>query len=274
MSVFPATAFLQERLPDFQPRCALVLGSGLGFFADEYLNVREAIPYEEIPDFPVSTVEGHRGQLLAAELNGSPVLCFQGRFHYYEGYSVAAITHPIRVLAQWGVQQLVLTNAAGGIHPSMHAGDFMVIRDHINFMGVNPLRGTQDDGLGPRFPDMTVAWDPELRKLALKFAANQGLEVHEGVYAAVSGPSFETPAEIRAFNQWGADAVGMSTVPECIVARYCGMQVLGLSCITNLAAGLGKGLLSHEDVQRTAVRVQGDFGRWLRAVLGGMLAPQ
>lgn len=267
MSFESTLGFIRERLAGFEPQTGLVLGSGLGFFADRYIQVDGCIPYAEIPGFPLSTVEGHKGQLVFGRIGGRRVVCMQGRFHFYEGYSMEELTLPVRVFAALGVSELVLTNAAGGIQEGMQAGDFMLIRDHINFMGANPLRGPVLEGMGPRFPDMTEAWDRDLRKFAMDRATGGGIKVHEGVYIGVSGPSFETPAEIRAFGLLGADAVGMSTVPECLVARACGLRVLGISCITNLAAGLSGGLLSHEEVFETAMRVREPFAAWLQSII-------
>lgn len=273
MSFEAALAFIRERLAGFEPQTGLTLGSGLGFFADSHLQADCVIPYVDIPGFPVSTVEGHKGQLVFGRIEEKRVVCLQGRFHFYEGYSMAELTLPVRLLAALGVQDLVLTNAAGGIREGMQAGDFMLIRDHINFMGANPLRGPVLEGMGPRFPDMTEAWDRKLRALAMDKVVGSGLKVHEGVYIAVAGPSFETPAEIQAFARLGADVVGMSTVPECLVARACGLRVLGISCVTNLAAGLSGGLLSHTEVFETAMRVREPFADWLRAVIGDIDQP-
>jgi purine-nucleoside phosphorylase len=258
---------LRAALGDFQPRVGLVLGSGLGFFADTELEDPVRVPYAALDSFPRSTVEGHAGCFVAGRVGPVPVLCMQGRFHYYEGYDLSAVTLPIRVMARLGVEVLLLTNAAGGIDPSFKPGDFMLIEDHINLIGANPLRGANDAAVGPRFPDMTTAWDASLRDHALSVARDEGIPLRRGVYLAVSGPSFETPAEIRAFRTLGADAVGMSTVPECIVARHAGLRVAGISCITNAAAGMGEEPLSHEEVSATAARVSEPFVRLLRAFL-------
>ena len=216
------------------------------------MTVQGEIAYEDLPGFPVSTVEGHAGRLLWGEIAGVPLYCMQGRFHYYEGYSMEEVTLPVRVFARIGVQGLLLTNAAGGIREGFFPGDLMLVTDHINFMGVNPLRGPNADAFGPRFPDMTAAWDPDLRDCLLRAARDASVRLHQGTYLAVSGPSFETPAEIRAFAGLGADAVGMSTVPECLVARHAGLRVGGISCITNLAAHVGGETLTHEEVARAA----------------------
>lgn len=262
-----AVETVRERLGDFPPRFGLVLGSGLGFFADKRLRDPIRIPYVEIPGFPVSTVEGHAGQFVAGWVGKVPVLCMQGRFHYYEGYDLSEVTLPIRLMIELGIGSLFLTNAAGGINPSMPAGTLMLIEDHINMLGSNPLRGPNDDSIGPRFPDMTEAWDTEYRKVALDVAESLGIELARGVYLGISGPSFETPAEIRAFRVLGADAVGMSTVPECIVARHAGIRVVGISCITNAAAGMSGGPLTHEEVGETASRVQLPFANLVEAII-------
>lgn len=247
------------------PRLALVLGSGFGGVAD-LLRDPQCIPYTDLPGFPVPTVSGHAGELLVGEHHGVPVAVLCGRVHYYEGRALAEVTFPIRVLAAWGVPDLVLTNAAGGIHPRLRPGDFMLLRDHINFMGDNPLRGSEWPGR-TRFVDLSRAYDPELgRGLALTARAT-GIRLHRGVYLAVSGPSYETPAEIRAFARLGADAVGMSTVPEVIVARQCGLRVAAVSCITNLAAGRSRKPLSHQEVLEQSNRVTRQATAWIDAFL-------
>ena len=234
------------------PRILLILGSGWGPVVEDLMVVESSIAYSDIPGFPVSTVEGHHGTLLLARMGDVPLYVMQGRFHYYEGYSMQEITFPVRVFARLGIRGVFLTNAAGGIDPAFRPGQLMAIEDHINFMGDHPLRGPNDDTSGPRFPDMTTAWDPQLREILLETAKAENIPLHSGVYLAVSGPSFETPAEIRAFSGMGANAVGMSTVPECLVARHCGLRVTGLSCITNLAAHLGGAPLTHEEVAESA----------------------
>lgn len=257
---------LQSRLGGFKPQVALILGSGLGAFAEEIEQVAE-IPYDALPHFPVSTVPGHAGKWVAGTVEGCLVLCMQGRFHYYEGYSMAEVTFPIRVMHQLGIRNLILTNASGGIHPSFQPGDLMLIEDHINWMFANPLRGPNVDDWGPRFPDMSQAYDRELLSLAEQVAARCGLSVQRGVYLAVSGPSYETPAEIRAFRKLGADAVGMSTVPEVIVARHQGMRVLGISCISNLASGMLDQPLSHEEVIHTSNQAKDRLTTLIKGVL-------
>lgn len=252
------------------PQVALVLGSGLNFFADERIEVYDSIDYDQIPGMAPSTVMGHRGRMVFGVCARVPLVCMQGRLHYYEGYSMRQVTEPIRILKSMGITTLILTNAAGGIHSSFEPGTLMLIRDHINFMGTNPLIGAQKAQDGARFPDMTEAYDSSLRKRAKQVARELEIELAEGIYLACSGPSFETPAEIRAFAAWGADAVGMSTVPECIVARQCGMRVCGISCITNAAAGLGNAPLSHEEVAATADKVKYKFARLLEGILSGL----
>jgi len=249
------------RLTGLRPRLAMVLGSGFQEVAS-LLEARTKVSYRDLPGFPGTGVQGHAGNLLAGRLGGTPVLVLSGRAHYYEGHSLEHITFPVRVLAAAGVTDLLLTNAAGGINPRFRAGDFMIVTDHINFMGANPLRGGPVEALGGSadvqatpFVDLSCAYDPELRRLLKKASREQSVKLRAGVYLAVSGPSYETPAEIRAFARLGADAVGMSTVPEVIVARHCGMRVGALSCITNLAAGLGGQSLSHGDVLAAARNV-------------------
>lgn len=260
-----AADVLRQRMPA-SPAIGLILGSGLGVLADE---IEEAvrIPYEEIPGFPVSTVEGHAGRLVYGRLEGATVVAMQGRFHYYEGYSLREVTFPVRVMKALGVRELIVTNAAGGINERFQPGDLMVISDHINLLGTNPLIGPNDPELGPRFPDMTEAYSRRLRQLAKDAAARLGIRLHEGVYVANTGPSYETPAEIRMIRALGGDAVGMSTVPEVIVARHAGMEVLGISCISNLAAGMTDAPLHHDEVVETAERVKADFLRLVKAIV-------
>lgn len=258
---------LPPELIDFKPELGLVLGSGLGFFADDCIQVEGVLPYAEIAGMPVSTVPGHAGRFVYGRLGEKRVIAMQGRFHFYEGYDMAQLTLPIRLMRQLGVQTLFLTNAAGGINRAYTPGDFMLLQDHINFLGTNPLIGT-GAGDGPRFPDMSAVYDPALRAAIREWAQSSGLDLKEGVYLATTGPSFETPAEIRAFAALGADAVGMSTVPEAIVARQCGMRVVAISCITNAAAGISPQPLSHEEVTETADRVRPQFA----ALLSGAVA--
>ncbi|MBP2240747.1 purine-nucleoside phosphorylase [Cytobacillus eiseniae] len=260
-----AASFLKEKYPQ-QLKMGLILGSGLGILADE---IEEAvkIPYNEIPDFPVSTVEGHAGQLVFGLLNGVQVVAMQGRFHYYEGYSFDKVTFPVRVMKALGIEQLIVTNAAGGVNESFSPGDLMLISDHINNMGSNPLIGPNDAQLGVRFPDMSEAYSAEYRKIAKVIAAKLGLNVQEGVYVGNTGPTYETPAEIRMLRHLGGDAVGMSTVPEVIVARHAGMKILGISCISNMAAGILDQPLNHEEVIETTERVKADFLSYVKALV-------
>jgi purine-nucleoside phosphorylase len=248
-----AAAFVAERL-QARPRVGVVLGSGLGAFADELGSVTR-IPYAKIPEMPVSQVPGHAGNLCLGSVSGVPVACLQGRAHVYEGHSYARSVFGVRVLAALGCRAVLLTNAAGGIHKSFLPGDLMLVTDHINLMGDNPLCGP-NYGEGPRFPDLSHAYEPALQDFAREAARAASVTLREGVYAAMLGPSYETPAEIRMLRTLGADAVGMSTVPEAIVARQCGLRVAGISCITNLAAGIGRENLSHGEVLETADKVK------------------
>ena len=248
------------------PEVALVLGSGLGDYADT-LEKPIKIPYSEIPDFPQPTVAGHTGAFVFGRKKGKSVVVAQGRVHFYEGLSMQEITLPIRVLAAIGVKTLALTNAAGGVNLNYRPGTLMLIADHINFSGANPLIGPNLDRFGPRFPDVSDLYTASLRAAIRKRAAEEKIPLEEGVYLMCSGPSYETPAEIRAFRTLGADAVGMSTVPEALVAGHCGMQVVGVSCITNMAAGVLPVKLSHQEVMETAARVHDQFGSLLDLIL-------
>lgn len=243
---------------DRAPRVGIVLGSGLGGLVDA-VDVDAKISYPEIPGFAASTVAGHAGALAVGRLGGTPVAVMAGRVHLYEGYPIDDVVFPIRVLVRLGAEIIVVTNASGGIHPDFRTHDFMVIRDHLNLTGRNPLVGPNVDALGPRFPDMTAPYDTALAELAHEVARRQGIVLRDGVYAGVLGPSFETPAEIRMLRTLGADAVGMSTVNEVIAVRHMGARVLGLSCITNLASGLSESPLSHEDVSTAARQVGSRF---------------
>ena len=247
----------------------IILGSGLGDYADALKDAKK-IAYRDIPGFPVSTVAGHAGEWYAGELYGKRVCMMRGRFHYYEGYSLKEVTLPVRVMRELGVETLIVTNAAGSVNTGYCPGDLMVISDLINMTGANPLFGANLDAYGPRFPDMSYAFDPALRRLAVDVATGLGIRVREGVYAQMPGPCYETPAEIRMLRTLGADAVGMSTVPEVIVARHCGMRVLGISCLTNMAAGILEQPLSHAEVMETGERVKGDFRRLLDAVVAAL----
>jgi len=249
-----------------RPRIGLVLGSGLGDFADEFTSARK-IHYAKIPHFPRSTAIGHAGQLVIGNVGDIAVAAMQGRVHLYEGYSIKEVVFPMRVFARMGINAVILTNAAGGINRNYSEGGLVVIRDHINQLGVNPLSGPNDERFGMRFPDMTYAYDREFHRFVTEEAKNLGLTIHQGVYVAVPGPSYETPAEIYSFRAIGADLVGMSTVPEVIAARHTGMRVLGISCVTNMAAGTTDAPLNHEDVLRTTQRIKGQFISLLRAVI-------
>jgi purine-nucleoside phosphorylase len=256
--------YLRERITR-APAALLVLGSGLGGLADEIQDpVR--IPYEEIPGFPRSTVAGHAGALVAGILEGVEVVAMQGRFHLYEGWDPSAVVLPMRVLAALGARVALLTNAAGAVRPGLRPGDLMMISDHLNLMWRNPLVGPARAG-EERFPDMSEPYDPEFRKIAAEVAAAQGQSLEEGVYAALLGPSYETPAEVRMLGRLGADAVGMSTVPEVIVARALGLRVLAMSCITNLAAGIGSEPLSHQEVMEVGAQVRDRLAGLVRGVL-------
>ncbi|MFZ0522537.1 MAG: purine-nucleoside phosphorylase [Candidatus Acidiferrales bacterium] len=249
-----------------RPKIALVLGSGLGAFADELTDATR-IPYEKIPGFPRSTAIGHAGRLVIGKAGNVVVAAMQGRVHFYEGYTPQQVVFPMRVFGRMGIRSAILTNAAGGINLDFKQGALVVIRDHINLQGMNPLIGPNDERFGLRFPDMTTAYWKPYREAALAEAKRLGIEVSEGVYAALSGPSYETPAEIRYLRTIGADLVGMSTVPEVIVARHMGIRVLGISCVTNMAAGILDQPINQMEVLETGERVKGQFIALLRAVL-------
>ncbi|WP_054949548.1 purine-nucleoside phosphorylase [Numidum massiliense] len=263
--VAEAAQYIQQLVPE-KPQIALILGSGLGVLAEQIDN-ETAIPYERIPHFPTSTVAGHAGQFVFGELEGVRVAAMQGRFHYYEGYSLQEVTFPLRVMKALGVETVFVTNAAGGINESFNPGDLMLISDHLNFTFRNPLIGANEDEWGPRFPDMSEPYDGQLREVARQVAAAIGISLREGVYAGVLGPCYETPAEIRMLRTIGGDAVGMSTVPEVIVARHMGLRVLGISCITNMAAGILEQPLNHDEVMETAARVRETFLTLVRQIV-------
>jgi len=252
-----AAQLILQRTP-LRPRIALVLGSGLGGFADSLTDATR-VPYAEIPSFPQSTAIGHAGRMVVGNAGTVPVAAMQGRVHLYEGYSAKEVAFPMRVFARMGIGAVILTNAAGGINRGYSEGALVTLRDHINLQGANPLIGANDDRFGARFPDMTHAYDAEFRSFAAEAAKNQGIEAHEGVYVALAGPNYETPAEIRAFRTLGADLVGMSTVPEVLAARHSGMRVLGISCVTNMAAGITGQPLTAEEVFETGARVRAQF---------------
>jgi len=251
---------------NLRPKIALVLGSGLGAFADEFESASK-IPYAEIPHFPKSTAIGHAGQLVLGTVGEIPVAGMQGRVHLYEGYSAKEVAFPIRVFARMGVKAVILTNAAGGIKREFVQGQLVVIKDHINLQGVSPLTGPNDDRFGPRFPDMTVAYDRRFREMTVGEGNRKHIGLYEGIYAALPGPSYETPAEIRYLRTIGADLVGMSTVPEVIAARHSRIRVLGISCVTNAAAGILDQPLDHKEVLETAERVKSQFIALLKAVI-------
>ncbi len=258
---------IRERIGIIEPRIALVLGSGLSAVAD-IIEQPVVIAYDELEGFPRSTVAGHNGRLLMGTINGIGVACMQGRHHAYEGHAPAALAIPIRCMKALGCHTLILTNAAGSLRTDLHAGELMVIRDHINWAGVNPLIGPNDESIGPRFVDMNNAWCAELRQRIHHVADNEAIDLKEGVYLMAQGPNFETPAEVRAMAVLGGDAVGMSTVPECLVARHCGLQVLGLSLITNLGAGLAdQQTLDHADTLAAGAKASSLVTRLLNAFL-------
>ena len=248
------------------PRIAMILGSGLNRFGQS-LDLDTTIPYHDIPGFPVSTVAGHEGKLLIGRAEGVPVMAMQGRMHLYEGYPAHRLALAVRMMRRLGAETLVVTNAAGSLHKTMGPGSLMVITDHINLSGHNPLIGPNDEDIGPRFVDMSAAYDPDLRADMRSAAEAQGVSLHQGVYAQVAGPNFETPAEIRMLSTLGADAVGMSTVPECLVARHCGMRVLGLSLVTNLAAGIAEHELSHQETMDEAAKAYDQMRSLMMAFL-------
>jgi purine-nucleoside phosphorylase len=266
-----AAAKLLLKKSKLRPKIALVLGSGLGAFADEFANAVK-IPYGKIPHFPQSTAVGHAGQLVIGKVGDTEVLGMQGRVHLYEGYTAKEVCFPVRVFSRIGVQAMVLTNAAGGIRQDLTAGRLALIRDHLNLQGANPLGGPNDEHFGPRFPDMSTAYDREFRALALAEGRRLGIHLAEAVYAALPGPSYETPAEIRYLRSIGADLVGMSTVPEVLAARHSGIRVLGISCVTNAAAGVVDQSLDHQEVLETAERMKDQFMGLLRAVIPDIAA--
>ena len=260
-----AAAYIMEK-SKMTPKVGLILGSGLGVLA-EYMDNAVTLKYEDIPYFPTSTVEGHAGELLVGELKGVPVILMKGRFHMYEGYAPEITAFPVRVMKQLGVERVVVTNAAGGVNLGYEPGDLMLISDHLNLTGKSPLVGTNEAEIGPRFPDMSEAYSKALRQVAHEVAASQGITLREGVYAGMLGPAYETPAEIKMLRTLGADAVGMSTVAEVIVASHAGMEVLGMSCISNMAAGILDQPLSHSEVMETTDRVRETFLNLVLAIV-------
>lgn len=263
-------SYIRSYTDDFEPEIGLVLGSGLGELADRFCEY--SIPYEQIPGFVSSTVQGHKGQLVFAHIEGKRVVMMQGRNHFYEGHSMDKITYPIKVMKKLGVKTVILTNAAGIVNKSFRPGEFMVITDHINFMGVNPLVGPNDERFGVRFPDMSEVYSKDLIKIIDNVSKEIGVRVKHGVYMAGSGPSYETPAEINMARVIGADAVGMSTVPEAIVASYCGMKVIGISCLSNYAAGISERTLSHAEVIEMTNAVKGKFLKLIFGILKSDIA--
>ena len=259
---------IQERVP-YVPEVLVILGSGLGSMADQ-VEEKIVIKYEDIDDFLVSTVEGHEGQFVFGDYKGKKVAMMQGRFHYYEGYSMKEVTLPVFAMRRLGVKNLIVTNACGGVNKSFAPGDLMLIKDHLNFTGNNPLMGRNMEEFGPRFPDMSRVYNRELMGLAERIGDEEGIPLKRGVYAIYTGPSYETPAEIRAYRTLGADAIGMSTVPEAIVANYSGMRVLGVSCITNMASGILDQPLNHEEVIEVSARVRDSFTTLISRVIEEM----
>ncbi len=249
-----------------KPEIGIVLGSGLGEFANT-VSKKNIFNYSDIPHFKKVSIKGHAGKLVFGKIQNKTIVILQGRYHFYEGHDIKDIVFPIRVLCGMGIEKIILTNAAGGINPKFKPGDLMVIHDHINLMGINPLKGENDERMGPRFPDMSNVYDKELIEIILGIGNSLGLKLKTGVYAALMGPSYETPSEIKMLSILGADVVGMSTVPEAIVARHMGVKVAGISCITNLAAGISKSPLNHKEVTETANRVKNNFIALLEKVI-------
>ena len=260
--------YILGKIGNIRPTVGAILGSGLGDFADSLSNP-VIVEFSEIPGFPQSTVEGHQGQFVFGEKEGKQVVALKGRLHFYEGYDMQRVTLPVRIMSLLGVKTLIVTNAAGGLNPSFAVGDLMLIRDHINYSGDNPLKGQNLDQFGPRFPDCTNIYTNALADKLLAQTNENGLKLQQGTYLMVSGPSYETPAEIKMFSQWGADAVGMSTVPETIVAAHCGIDVIGISCITNLAAGISPENLSHAEVIEIAAKAKPNFIKALDLAIAG-----
>ena len=260
-----AIKFIQDKIGNFRPEIGIILGSGLGELADEYCEY--SLSYSDIPGFEASTVSGHKGRLVFANLSGKNVVMMQERFHFYEGHSIQKVVFPIKVMKKLGIKTLIVTNAAGGVNPAFNPSDLMIITDHINYMGVNPLIGPNDDTMGTRFPDMSEVYSSEYIDLAKSIGKKLGIDLQEGVYMALTGPSYETPAEVRMARIIGADAVGMSTVPEAIVAAWAGIKVIGLSCICNSAAGVSTVGLSHEDVINAANSAKEKFKKLVKEII-------
>ena len=264
-----AQAYIEKQTKGMPIEVGLVLGSGLGDMAQEIKNP-VMISYRDIPNFPVSTVAGHAGRLVIGELQGKNVLCMQGRFHFYEGYGMDQVVFPIQVMKMLGIEYLILTNAAGCVNVNWKPGTLMMIKDHIKLAAECPMRGHNEEELGLRFFDMSRAYDPDLQKIVRKVAEKNGLPIKEGVYMFFAGPNFETPAEVRAARILGADAVGMSTVPEAIAAAHCGLRTIGISCMTNMAAGILDQPLGHEEVMETGIRVKGEFSALIRGIVSAL----
>ena len=257
--------YINQKTNGFVPEIGIILGSGLGELADEYCDF--AVPYSEIPNFIKSNVVGHKGRLVFTQINNKNVVMMQGRNHFYEGHSMSEVTYPVKVMKKLGVKTLILTNAAGAVNESFRPSDLMIITDHINFMGTNPLIGPNDDSLGERFPDMSEFYKKYLVDVAEKCAEKLGIDIQKGVYMACTGPSYETPTEIRMARLFGADAIGMSTVPEAIVANYCGIHVLGISCISNSASGISQEQLSHSEVIETTTKAKEKFKALIKEII-------
>ncbi|WP_102400842.1 purine-nucleoside phosphorylase [Haloimpatiens massiliensis] len=260
--------YVKSKIND-EPEIGIILGSGLGDIAEE-VEDKITIKYSEVPNMPASTVKGHAGQFVFGSLNGKKVIMMQGRFHYYEGNPMSLLSLPVYIMKYLGVKNLIVTNAAGGVNTSFNPGDLMIITDHINFAGNNPLIGKNQEDIGPRFPDMSEAYNKGLRNLAKETAENLNIDVKEGVYVMMTGPTYETPAEIRMTRLLGGDAVGMSTVPEVIAANHCGMKVLGISCITNMAAGILDQPLNHAEVIETSNKVKSSFINLVKEIMKNM----
>ena len=263
--VAESVAFLKQQIREM-PEIGCILGSGLGDLADEVMN-KTVIPYQDIPHFPVSTVEGHAGHLVFGRLHNQPVVMMKGRFHYYEGYTMKQVTYPVRVMRELGVSHLVVTNACGGLNHQYYAGGLMLIQDHLNLTGDNPLIGPNVEEWGPRFPDLSQAYDPELRQMAKNIADSLTIEVFEGVYASISGPNFLTRAELSMLITLGADVLGMSTAPEVIAANHAGMKVLGISCITDMAVPDQLVSISHQEVMEMAEKTKPRFIRLVKTIM-------
>ena len=257
--------YIKSKVNDYKPEIGIILGSGLGELADEYCDY--ALEYNQIPGFIQSSIEGHKGKLVFAEICGKHVVMMQGRLHYYEGHSIDKVVYPIKVLKKLGIKTIIITNAAGGVNPSFQPSDLMIITDHINYMGINPLIGPNDNSMGERFPDMSEIYTPKYVELVKKIGNELGIELQEGIYMAFSGPTYETPAEVKMARIIGADAVGMSTVPEAITASWAGIKVIGISCICNSAAGVGMSHLSHEEVIKAAGKAKDKLKKLVKEVI-------